>query len=175
MNVIQGIFQCITSSLDDEITTGTPSHGYQNAVVPEKSDLRLSQSFKQSSHTAATNAVMTLQGAEKTGDSLEAAIANIVTQAGGWTERIATSILAMLENVLKDGSPMGQAMREAYDKACALVAALGEFVQEHPIFCTVVALGILVILAPAVIHALGFSALGPVEGKSNSAILRGYS
>jgi hypothetical protein len=161
MNVIQGIFQCITSSLDDEITTGTPSHGYQNAVVPEKSDLRLSQSFKQSSHTAATNAVMTLQGAEKTGDSL--------------TERIATSILAMLENVLKDGSPMGQAMREAYDKACALVAALGEFVQEHPIFCTVVALGILVILAPAVIHALGFSALGPVEGKSNSAILRGYS
>jgi hypothetical protein len=114
---------------------------------------------------AASKAVMALKNAEKGGQDLQAAIEDIVTQAGGWTERIATSILAMLENVLREGSPLGEAMKEAYDTACKAAAMLGEFIREHPIFCTVIALGILILLAPAVIHALGFGALGPVEGK----------
>jgi hypothetical protein len=54
------------------------------------------------------------------------------------------------------------------------------FVVEHPVFCTVVALGVLVsgcptllhmqltivkvIVSPWVIEALGFAELGPVEG-----------
>lgn len=76
----------------------------------------------------------------------------------------------MLENLLKEGSPISQAMRQAYDKACDAAASLAEFVHEHPILCTVIALGILVILAPAVIHTLGFGALGPGEGKCSPVI-----
>ena len=136
--------------------------------MSEKADLHLSGTFDQSIHTSVTSVVLTLQRAEKGGQSLEAAIEDIVTQAGGWTERIAKSILDMLQNILKEGSPMGQAMKEAYDKACVVAASLGEFIHDHPIFCTVIALGILIILAPTIIHALRFGALGPIEGKYGS-------
>ena len=165
MNIIQGIYECLRGPVDDDSPARAISHVYQAISVSEKPNPHLSQTFDQSIHTAATNAVLSLQDAEKAGDSLEAAIEDIVIKAGGWTERIATSILAMLENLLREGSPMRQAMKEAYDKACDAAVSLGEFIHDHPIFCTVIALGILVILAPAVIHALGFGALGPVEGK----------
>ena len=65
---------------------------------------------------------------------------------------------------------MGQAMREAYDKACGPAKSLGEFIHYHPIWFTIIALGILVILPPAVLEALGFGAVGPVEGKCGAAI-----
>jgi hypothetical protein len=71
----------------------------------------------------------------------------------------------MLENFLNEGSPPCQAIIEVYDKAYEVAAMLGEFIREHPIFCIAIALGILILLAPAVVHALRFSALGPVEGK----------
>ena len=60
---------------------------------------------------------------------------------------------------------MNQAMKEAYDKACAAAAEIEGFARDHPVFCTVVALGVLVILAPYVLEALGFGALAPVEGE----------
>lgn len=56
---------------------------------------------------------------------------------------------------------MGQAMKSAFDKAIKEVA---EFPHDHPIFCTLLALGILVVLSPWVLKALGFAELGPVEG-----------
>ena len=44
------------------------------------------------------------------------------------------------------------------------------FVKDHPIMCTVIALGVLVTVAPWVIQTLGFCAgfgeLGPIEGMS---------
>jgi hypothetical protein len=56
---------------------------------------------------------------------------------------------------------MGEAMKDAVQKS---TAAATEFAKEHPVFCTVVALGILVLLAPWAIEALGFGELGPIEG-----------
>ena len=53
-------------------------------------------------------------------------------------------------------------MKDAFDKA---IDAAVEFVKDNPIFCTLVALGILVILAPWAIEALGFGELGPIEGE----------
>jgi hypothetical protein len=93
-----------------------------------------------------------------------------MTEVGGWSKQIAVSILPMLENILKAGSPLGQVMREAYDKACEAAKSLGEFIRDHPIWFTIIALGILVILAPAVLEALGFGALGPVVGKCGAAV-----
>ena len=169
MNIIQGLFECLKGSVDD-INLGTPSHGLQNAFVSEKSDYHHSESSTPSTPAAATKVVLTLQGAEKAGYNLQAVIEDIVTQAGGWSERIAVSILALLENILKAGSPLGQAMKEAYDKACEAAKSLGEFIHDHPIWFTIIALGILVILAPAVLQALGFGALGPVEGKCDAVV-----
>jgi hypothetical protein len=58
------------------------------------------------------------------------------------------------------------ALKEASDKA---YAAAAEFVHEHPVLTaalvTIVAIGILVLLAPWAVEALGFGELGPVEGK----------
>jgi hypothetical protein len=79
-----------------------------------------------------------------------------------WTENIAKAILGGLETALKNGAPMGQAMKDAFDKA---TGAAVQFVKNHPIICTLVALGILVILAPWAIEALGFGELGPIEGE----------
>jgi ElaB/YqjD/DUF883 family membrane-anchored ribosome-binding protein len=169
MNVIRGLFECLKGSVDDSVL-GTPSRGQQNAFVSEKGNYHHLESSTPSTPTAATKAVLTLQSAEKAGRNLQATIEDIVTEAGGWSEQIAVSILAMLENILKAGSPLGQAMKEAYDKACEAAKSLGEFIHDHPIWFTIIALGILVILAPAVLEALGFGALGPVEGKYSAAI-----
>jgi hypothetical protein len=59
---------------------------------------------------------------------------------------------------------MGQAMRDAYDTAAQAVAEVLKFAKDHPVFVAVVALGILVILAPWAIEVLGFGELGPIEG-----------
>jgi len=61
---------------------------------------------------------------------------------------------------------MGQAIKVAYEKATQVVAGVLGFAREHPVFCAVVALGILVILVPWAIEVLGFGELGPVQGMS---------
>ncbi|KAF2116501.1 hypothetical protein BDV96DRAFT_630885 [Lophiotrema nucula] len=72
----------------------------------------------------------------------------------GWTERVAEWTLNKLKPVLK----------EALDKTWEVAKEIEGFVQEHPVMCTVIALGVLVMVAPWAIEALGFGELGPVEG-----------
>jgi hypothetical protein len=83
----------------------------------------------------------------------------------GWYESLAKRILDGIVAALNASATMGGAMKEAFDKASAKVE---EFVKEHPILTavmvTVVAMGILALLAPWAISALGFGELGPVEG-----------
>ena len=109
--------------------------------------------------------------ADKTGPSLDATIRSLVHQAGGWSEYLATKILTALEAVLKAGKQMNAAMQEAYDKACEAAKKIEGFAADHPIatavFCTVIALGVLVVLAPYVVELLGFGEVGPIEGKSH--------
>ncbi len=52
-------------------------------------------------------------------------------------------------------------LKEAYDKAVA--AAVG-FARDHPVWTTLIAIGILVVLLPWVLEGLGFGELGPIEG-----------
>ncbi|KIW95157.1 uncharacterized protein Z519_03741 [Cladophialophora bantiana CBS 173.52] len=60
---------------------------------------------------------------------------------------------------------MAGAIKKAYDKAYDIAS---EFTRDHPVLAaailTLVAIGILVYLAPWVIEALGFGELGPIEG-----------
>jgi hypothetical protein len=103
--------------------------------------------------------------AEKGGRDLKKKLNNIVG-TNGWTERIAEWTLAKLEKALKEVSKLGPVLKEAYDKACDVAKGIEGFIQEHPVFCTIIALGVLVLIAPWAIEALGFGELGPIEGTS---------
>ncbi|KAL9097079.1 MAG: hypothetical protein Q9163_006390, partial [Psora crenata] len=105
--------------------------------------------------------------AEKACPSLDVTIQSLVHQAGGWSEYMATKILAALETALKTTEHFSPAMKEAYDKACEAARVIEGFAADHPIatavFCTVIAVGVLVVLAPYVMEFLGFGPLGPIE------------
>lgn len=119
--------------------------------------------------------VSAMSDADKNGPSLRATIQSLVHTAGGWSEYLAKKVVAALEAVLKAGERLNAAMQEAYNKAYnkayeALRMTEG-FAADHPaVFWTVLALGVLVVLAPYAVEWLGFCAgfgeLGPIEGKS---------
>ena len=112
-----------------------------------------------------------MSDADKNGPSLRATIQSLVHTAGGWSEYLAKKVVAALEAVLKAGEPLNAAMQEAYDKAYEALRMTEGFAADHPaVFWTVLALGLLVVLAPYAVEWLGFCAgfgeLGPIEGKS---------
>ncbi|RYO84626.1 hypothetical protein DL766_000705 [Monosporascus sp. MC13-8B] len=149
MDLIKAVVECLTGGTDQP-----------DCIVNEKANTNYTEKAGQNAEDFATDIVNALYNAEKAGHNLERTLQNVVGECG-WTENIAAAVLRCLENALKEGAPMGQAMKDAFEKATN--AAVG-FVHEHPVYCTIIALGILVILAPWVIQALGFGELGPIEG-----------
>lgn len=111
----------------------------------------------------AEDILSTLYAADANDEHLVQRLQDVVRETG-WYEDLAAAVLTGLENALKAEAPLGQAMKDAYEKATQIVADVLEFAKEHPVFCAVVALGILVILAPWAIEAVGFGELGPIEG-----------
>lgn len=101
-----------------------------------------------------------LSTAEYNDKHLEESLQDIVHESG-WYENLAAAVLNSLESIVRAGAPVAGAMTDAVGKATA--AAIG-FAKEHPVFCTIVALGVLVLLVPWAIEALGFGELGPIEG-----------
>ncbi|KAI9741607.1 MAG: hypothetical protein M1835_003107, partial [Candelina submexicana] len=105
-----------------------------------------------SSDEAAFSIVFAMLNAEKAGAPLDFTIQSLVLKA--------------LEALLKAGKQLGPVMQEAYNKACKEAKDIEGFAADHPIatavFCTVIALGILVVLAPYALELLGFAARGPV-------------
>lgn len=118
----------------------------------------------------ATSAILSaLLNAEKPGPTLELTIQDLAAQAGGWSEWLAVSVLNALQKVLKEGTNLLRgAMKEAYEKARIAAENIKDFAHDHPLYtaaiCVVIALGVLVILSPVVIHALGFTAAGVEAG-----------
>ncbi len=113
----------------------------------------------------ATRILRTLLTAEKPGHDLDRRLQDLVRPCG-WYEGLAKRVLDGLVAAVQSGAAMGGAMKEAFDTATAAASA---FVHEHPVFtaavAVVVAIGILVLLAPWAVEALGFAELGPVEGE----------
>lgn len=116
--------------------------------------------FDNATNAIAADVLTVLLEAETTDDILKDNLNKIVGPTG-WTERLAMGILTGLINAIKNGTPMGKAATEALKRA--LNDAL-QWAKEHPeaVLCTIVALGILVILTPWVIKALGFAEAGPI-------------
>ena len=172
-SLLRAIFPCLPIGVFERgIQLPAETAKYQH--ISEKAVLQPSargaKKPRLSSSEAASSIVSAMLDADKNGPSLDATIQSLVHQAGGWSEYLATKILTALEAVLKAGKQMNPAMQEAYDKACEAAKMIEGFVADHPIatavFCTVIALGVLVVLAPYVVELIGFSELGPVEGKS---------
>ena len=79
-----------------------------------------------------------------------------------WSERLASAILACLEAALRNGVKLGKTVELAGEKA---MAAAEGFAKDHPVYFTLIALGVLVLVAPWVLDLLGFAEMGVVEGK----------
>lgn len=107
---------------------------------------------------AVTSSTGTIQGKLET----------IVHSAIWWDEAIAEAVLSALMHALQAGKVMNTTMRQAYDKVVAEAKKIEGFATDHPIlvavFVTIVALGILYLLWPAVLAALGFGEEGIALG-----------
>ena len=137
----------ILKALSDCLTFSLPSGSYQ-ATNADKTEVM------------AADVLTSLYNAEKEGAELNKILQDVVG-TNGWSEILAQAVLRRLEEALNDGVPMGQAMKGAFDRA---VKEAAQFSRDHPVFCTLLALGILAVLAPYLLEALGFAELGPVEG-----------
>jgi hypothetical protein len=144
MDIIKAVYGCLTGQLE---------HDYD--AIDERAP--------PNTQDVATSILDALKHAEKPGQHLERTLNNLVGEYG-WYESLAVAVLNQVENALRAGVPMGQAMKDAYNKSVA--AAVG-FAHDHPVFCTLVALGILVTLVPWAVEVLGFGELGPIEGTLN--------
>ncbi|TLD13530.1 uncharacterized protein PgNI_02737 [Pyricularia grisea] len=85
----------------------------------------------------------------------------------GWTERIAHAIVTGLEALIKQGrQTIGPFLEEFINKAEKATIFNFDFPYEYPYltagFAIIVAVGVLVFVAPWVVEALGFAELGPV-------------
>lgn len=112
-----------------------------------------------SSTSLASDIVTTLT----TGDSIESIHKDLNEKinANGWSDSIAQAILRGLNDAISAGAEMARPATDALAKAKE--AAVG-FAEEHPVYATLLALGVLAILLPWVLEVLGFGELGPIAG-----------
>ncbi|KAK5096897.1 hypothetical protein LTS08_007387 [Lithohypha guttulata] len=92
--------------------------------------------------------------------NLRAELKNAVS-ANSWSENLAKTILERLELAIRSGAAIGGTVSEALLKATE--AATG-FAKDHPVYTTIIVLGVLCLAAPWVLQALGFAEIGIVEG-----------
>ncbi|GAM37414.1 hypothetical protein TCE0_024r07318 [Talaromyces pinophilus] len=115
--------------------------------------------------------IKTIITAENGGPLLRSQLKDIIS-ADTWKETVAKAILFNLEQMIQKGpNTRGRALREAIQVADEAVKEIFHFAADHPVICTLIAIGVLVLLAPWLIKALGFGELGPIEGISQSQSL----
>lgn len=94
-----------------------------------------------------------------------ASAAELKTSLFGLTKESARVLLEKLAAIIHNvHDKTGPFYREAYRRALESAQAIKGFAKDHPVFCLVIALGVLYIMAPAVIQLLGFTSKGPALG-----------
>ena len=126
--------------------------------------IHLSSNDDEETAQAASHFVNILFTAEKTGPELQQALAKIV-QTASLKQHFARAVFETLQKAIETTRPMGIALGETYEKVVREIDSIKGFVKDHPIICAVIAIGILVVLAPWVIEALGFAEGGVLEGE----------
>jgi NTP pyrophosphatase (non-canonical NTP hydrolase) len=114
---------------------------------------------------AADTLINTIFLAEKNGLELRKSLEEII-RTNSWRQNFAKAVFEAMQHAIETARPMGDALREVYDKVACVVYSVEGFVRDHPIVCALIALGILVLLAPWVIEALGFAEGGILEGEN---------
>jgi len=138
----------------------------QYDALEEKSPLDFKHEKKQHPQTTDSLAaeILSILYAADTNDKRLEQRLNDAVHVTGWYADLAAAVLEGLEKAVEAEVPMGQAMNDAHEKATGVVLDVLEFGKEHKLFCALVALGILVVLAPWAIEAIGFGEMGPIEG-----------
>lgn len=108
--------------------------------------------------------VDTLFLAEKNGLELRQTLGGII-RTNSWRQNFAQAVFEALQKAIETARPMGDALREIYKNVARVVDGVEGFVKDHPIVCALIALGILVLVSPWVIEALGFAEGGILEGE----------
>lgn len=143
------IFECLTGDSKEDSA--------------EKQALTLDHSTRPLDEVAG-DVVNAILHSEKTGAELKAELNSIVGSCG-WKEYLAEEILEKLGAALQGAHDrFGPAIRDAYQRAWNVANEIEGLVIQHPVMCTIIALGVLVVIAPWVTEVLGFAELGPVEG-----------
>ena len=168
MSFLKAIRECLTGQDESEY----PKTNNEKTEVGWTCNNEKNPPPRQTTEELAASILSTLFAAEKSGHDLDRRLQDIVRSCG-WYEGLAKRVLDGVVAAVKAGAAMGGAMKEAFDKA---TAAASDFVHEHPVFtaavAVVVAIGILVLLAPWAVEALGFGELGPVEGELRKSLSR---
>ncbi|KAL5319685.1 hypothetical protein ACEPPN_012741 [Leptodophora sp. 'Broadleaf-Isolate-01'] len=162
MDILTALKQCITGT--DSNSNALASTSTSNLTPNPEIKLPLQPTSPTPSELT-TALLHTLLTSEK--KSLYSLRTHLSTQIGAenWSTSLAQHLLDGLIHALNTSAAMGSTMKEAFDRASGVAE---EFAREHPVLVgvmvTLVALGILALVMPWVIEALGFGALGPVEG-----------
>jgi hypothetical protein len=114
---------------------------------------------------AADSLINTIFLAEKNGLELKQSLEDII-RTNSWRQNFAKAVFEAMQHAIETARPMGDALREIYEKVACVVDGVEGFVKDHPIVCALIALGILVLLAPWVVEALGFAEGGILEGEN---------
>ncbi|MCJ1286265.1 hypothetical protein MMC26_005610 [Xylographa opegraphella] len=182
MDIIKTIFPCIPAPRKMDLQT-SPIGGQR--FVAEKQPFLPNQSAgypteKQpllSTQEASTQIITVILTSTVKGPSLDSQIQDIVYQAGGWRESLAASILSAFEQALHKAFELKEALNPIIQDAITKVMAAGRQIQdfaewfkdEHPIWTgvilTLVALGVLWLIFPYILSALGFAETGIVRGE----------
>lgn len=102
-----------------------------------------------------------LLSAEKPGRDLHRELEDVISTSS-FTESIAIRIIHTLEDAVEKGTPAAMAFKDSLDRARSEATI---FACDHPVFVTIIVLGVLCLLAPNPLEWLGFAELGPVEGE----------
>lgn len=160
MNFLELIRQCLTGR-DEPLL---PHNAHYNANLQYLGGPK-SASSEPTEDELAASVVSLILNAEKLGKDLVKRIETEIHTAG-WYEGLAKKILDGLVAALDAGAQMAKGMKEAFDRAYAIAK---KFAEEHPVLAavmtTLIAIGILVIVIPWAVEALGFGELGPIAGK----------
>ncbi|CAN9155322.1 unnamed protein product [Alternaria alternata] len=138
----------------------------KDETYPNEKAALLSAATSNSRLTAETadNVIAILLTTSLTGPALHMQLDSVVG-ASGWRSNMAKYVLEKLTAALQASHErLGPTIRSAYHRAWEAAQSIEGFVIEHPVMCTVIALGVLAVVAPWVLEALGFAELGPVQG-----------
>lgn len=175
MSFIAAIIECLTGS-------STPATVYTYHPVATATDIKKPLQYQPSTQPEdeqemAAKIIEILRTAEKSGEALKLHLQSAV-DTQGWTDGIVQSILNGVIDILQQGrEKIGPAMAEALERAEDAANECFEFAKDNPKLVaagllTIIVIGVLVIMAPWVVEALGFAELGPLEGFTLSDDLR---